>query len=129
MGCPAFRSRSNAIVGRVFTALGISLALSVQAVAQAQQSQQAPSISPAWTVPSNDAIRALLDERMKSNGVGIVVGIVGPEGRRLIVHGRSGAPSARPLDGDTIFQIGSVTKVFTTLLLSDMVLKGEVKLD
>ena len=43
------------------------------------------------------------------------------------------APSAkgdsRRLDGDTVFEIGSVTKVFTSLLLMDMVKKGEVSLD
>ena len=32
-------------------------------------------------------------------------------------------------DGETIFEIGSVTKVFTALLLSDMALRGEVKLN
>jgi len=46
-----------------------------------------------------------------------------------VAYGRSGAPDARPLDGDSIFQIGSVTKVFTGLLLGDMVERGEVKLE
>ena len=35
----------------------------------------------------------------------------------------------RPLNGDTVFEMGSVTKVFTSLLLADMVQKGEVSLD
>ena len=34
----------------------------------------------------------------------------------------------RPLDGNTIFEIGSVTKIFTVLLLADMVQHGEVQL-
>jgi CubicO group peptidase (beta-lactamase class C family) len=33
------------------------------------------------------------------------------------------------LDGRTIFEIGSMTKVFTALILADMVAKGEVSLD
>lgn len=82
-----------------------------------------------WSVPSNEAIRELLAERMRRNGVGIVVGVIEPDGRRIVVHGRSGAEDGRPLDGDTVFLIGSVTKAFTTLLLADMVQSGEVRLD
>ncbi len=35
----------------------------------------------------------------------------------------------QPLDENTVFEIGSVTKVFTTLLLAEMILRGEVALD
>lgn len=82
-----------------------------------------------WSVPSDQQIRELLGERMQHHGVGIVVGIIEPSGRRVIAHGKSGAADELPLNGDTLFQIGSVTKVLTTLLLADMVQRGEVKLD
>ncbi len=82
-----------------------------------------------WTVPSNEEIRALLAERMEHNGVGVVVGVIDPDGRRVVSYGRSGADDNRPLDGDTVFQLGSVTKGITTLLLADMVTRGEVSLD
>lgn len=92
---------------------------------------QRPAATPdsAWRFSTTDAIRALLAERMAHNGVGIVVGLIEPAGRRVIVYGKSRARDGRPLDGDSIFQIGSVTKVFTGLLLADMAERGEVKLE
>jgi D-alanyl-D-alanine-carboxypeptidase/D-alanyl-D-alanine-endopeptidase len=82
-----------------------------------------------WTIPSNEAIQTLLAERMQHNGVGVVVGVIDPAGPRVIVYGSSDAANGRALDGDTVFQIGSLTKVFTGLLLADMVRRGEVALD
>jgi len=58
-----------------------------------------------------------------------MVGVIGPEGRRIIAYGHLEKGDPRPLNGDTIFEIGSTTKVFTSLLLADMVQRGEVALD
>ena len=59
--------------------------------------------------------------------VGMVAGVSDAGGRRLAAYGRAGA-SDRPLDGNTVFEIGSITKVFTALLLADMVQRGDVAL-
>ena len=82
-------------------------------------------------LPSDDEIRKILAERVGENekDVGIVVAIVEPGGRRLVSVGHRNAADSRPLDGDTVFEIGSVTKAFTALLLADMVAKNEVALD
>jgi serine-type D-Ala-D-Ala carboxypeptidase/endopeptidase len=62
-------------------------------------------------------------------GVGLVVGIVDEHGARVVSHGQLDNGTDRDVDGDTLFEIGSITKVFTALLLQDMVERGEMKLD
>lgn len=82
-------------------------------------------------IPADHEIRRILERRIdvERQSLGIVVGVVDANGRRTISHGRFGAGDARPVDGETIFEIGSITKVFTALVLADMIEKGEVSLD
>jgi serine-type D-Ala-D-Ala carboxypeptidase/endopeptidase len=56
--------------------------------------------------------------------IGIVVGILDAHGTRRVV-----AVGNPRFDGRTIFEIGSVTKVFTGTLLAEMAERGEVRLD
>ena len=82
-------------------------------------------------VLSTDEIRDILVKRVdhQKQAVGIVVGVIEPDGRRVVAYGDLAREDPRTLDGDTIFEIGSITKVFTSLLLADMVNRKEVTLD
>ena len=60
--------------------------------------------------------------------VGIVAVSFDSAQEKIATYGRSGS-AVDQLDGDTVFEIGSITKVFTALLLTEMVTHGEVALD
>jgi len=86
-----------------------------------------PPLPENWTVPVDDTITRLIDERNAMRaGQGMVVGVLEPGGERIIGRGPAGAT---PFDGSALFEIGSISKVFTALLLADMANKGEVSLD
>ena len=80
--------------------------------------------------PAIDAItRGALTSRVDGrHTVGIEVGLATPDGRAFAAHGSVAAGGAEP-SRDTVFEIGSITKVFTALLLADMVERQEVALD
>lgn len=99
------------------------------ATASAQQPHPEGDAAQFRELPSQEELGAILEDRLAVNGVGLVVGVVDATGPRVAARGRSGAPDDRPLDGDTVFQIGSVSKGITSLLLADMVVRGEVELD
>ncbi|UCD28648.1 MAG: beta-lactamase family protein [Planctomycetota bacterium] len=80
-----------------------------------------------------DDVRQKIDEMInplieKKTHVGVVVGIINQESRQVFGYGKVNLKSDTVPDGDTIFEIGSITKVFTTLLLADMSREGLVKL-
>lgn len=80
--------------------------------------------------PSDDEIRSILRARVDTfkQSVGMVVGLIDEEGTRIIGYGRSHTEGGHAVNGGTIYEIGSISMVFTTLVLADMVRRGEVKL-
>ena len=73
-------------------------------------------------VLSKDLAQALTSGALgPSTGAGVTIGIVDHGERRVLAYG-----TAKP---DSIFEIGSITKTFTGLLLAQMVQQGKVKFD
>lgn len=83
----------------------------------------------AQAVPSDSAIHAILKARVDAGRApGIVVGVLENGQRRYVSYGSAG-PGRPALDARTLFEIGSISKTFTTLLLADAAVRGEVRLD
>ena len=75
-------------------------------------------------------IAGAIKERVDAKkAAGMVVATIEPDGTQSIAAYGTPGPGAAPLDADSVFEIGSITKVFTAILLLDMVDRGEVKLD
>jgi CubicO group peptidase (beta-lactamase class C family) len=80
--------------------------------------------------PATDAeIMAMMKTRVDVDhaGTGVVVGIIDARGSRVLGYGKVSEGGA-PVDANSVYEIGSITKVFTATLLSDMAQRGEVDL-
>ncbi|MBN1535745.1 MAG: beta-lactamase family protein [Anaerolineales bacterium] len=77
-----------------------------------------------------ESIKAMVRENVDNGlNVGMVVGIVAPCGSEFYSYGTTTLSGDKPVDKNTIFDIGSIGKVFTAILLADMVEGGEVSFD
>jgi D-alanyl-D-alanine-carboxypeptidase/D-alanyl-D-alanine-endopeptidase len=108
-----------------------ALNLTRQSTALAPPAIPAPSYDPAIPPVSAADLRSVLDKDLAeaiqsghlsaATGGGVSIGVVEHGVHRVFSYG-----TARP---DSIFEIGSITKTFTALILSQMVEQGKVHLD
>ncbi|WP_312765964.1 serine hydrolase [Epilithonimonas sp.] len=79
---------------------------------------------------SADSIKAIIKQEVANKrSKSIVVGIIDKNGRQIYSEGVVSDENPVLPDGNTVYEIGSITKVFTSLLLADMSLKHEVNLN
>lgn len=99
--------------------------------ARERQTLPHPSTDADTFTISDDEVTRILEQRVDQmyKGVGIVVGLVDRSGTRVISYGTTDRRSHHGVNGDSVFEIGSITKVFTGILLADMVERAEVNLD
>jgi len=85
----------------------------------------------ALEVDGDDAIRDILRQRVEveKRTVGMAVCVVTQTRKRFVAWGRERLGDGRPVASETVFEIGSITKIFTALLLADMARHHEVGLD
>lgn len=77
-------------------------------------------------------IETILRERVNSerNQASVVVAVVDENGTKFFGYGKkSKLKNSTASNENTAFEIGSITKVFTGILLAEAVKRGEVKLD
>ena len=92
----------------------------------------APTTEP--SKPANVVNRADVDRLVEPLIEGkyaqsVVVAIVDQAGTRVFGYGTIDGNEARAPDGNTVYEIGSISKVFTSLLLADMEQAGIVNRD
>ena len=77
--------------------------------------------------PETDPIRAALQQTVGTRDkiAGMIAVVVDEAGTRTTSYGSSGMPNLA-MDRDSVFELMSITKVLTSLLLADMVARGEV---
>jgi D-alanyl-D-alanine-carboxypeptidase/D-alanyl-D-alanine-endopeptidase len=73
------------------------------------------------------SIKTFLRDHFDADKACIVIGLVDEHGSTVIPWGKLGNGTGQDVNGDSVFSVGSVSKTFTTLLLIDMIDRGEMK--
>jgi hypothetical protein len=102
---------------KIYMSVFIALFIGISSICQAQ----------------NNDIPEEVKENVKfrvENGInaGIVVGIITSDGTTYYSYGVKSLKTNELVDENSVFEIGSISKTFTGILLADMVVKGELDL-
>ncbi len=92
--------------------------------------RRVPTVNPTGDTSSahRDAVKALVQPLIDAEiTTGIVVGLY--DGGKTEIYGFGTGPDGKPPNGTTLFELGSVTQVYTALLFADAIQKREVSLE
>lgn len=87
------------------------------------------SLTPSFKEMPNNVKEFILDDIVNKSNAALVIGLIDPNGTKVYSFGNISKENNMPVNGSTIFNIASITKTFTTLVLADMVKHGIVNLD
>ena len=111
------------------SAVGVAALATILAVSALGAAAPAP-LAAQWTAPPADSVQAILATRIERGGaVGLALGVTDAGQPRVMTAGRRAGAGSPAIDARTVFEIGSVSKVLTTTLLAEMVVRGEVALE
>jgi len=85
------------------------------------------ALAPAEAADIAALLRARID--VQRRGTGGAVGILSARDFSVVSHGVAARDSSQRVNDESVFQIASLTKIFTALLLTDAVGRGELALE
>lgn len=84
----------------------------------------------AAAAPPDASLRAILQDRIAAGqAVGLSVGVLEGGAERFVNAGLRETGKPAPVTEDTVFEIGSISKAFTGVLLAQLVAEGKLALD
>lgn len=76
-----------------------------------------------------DRVERFLRDNFAEGNAGMVIGLLDKHGSKVFGAGKLDNGSDQTVNADTVFEIGSTSKTFTSLLLLGLAGRGELKLD
>jgi CubicO group peptidase (beta-lactamase class C family) len=90
--------------------------------------------SPEWSDNRAPELESLIRQHCapfiaEAKSVGLAVGVISATNTTVMAFGRSSADSGKAAQGDTLYEIGSITKTFTGIALAREIERGNLRLD
>jgi D-alanyl-D-alanine-carboxypeptidase/D-alanyl-D-alanine-endopeptidase len=91
--------------------------------------QSSPSVGLEYKQIPPKVTNFILNDIVNKSKAALVVGFIDPNGTKVYNFGNISKANNMPVNGSTIFNIDSITKTFTTLVLADMANQGIINLN